>query len=88
MKVEEPNKFEKIQGILSHDQFRYLYLGSLISADSIMGSKDNCKYSYDSLVYIKENVSNMNLTDEVKAEILKFVEDGLLIIEDELNNCK
>lgn len=86
--MKNQNKFEKIQSILSHDQFRYLYLGSLISSDNIMESKDNCKYSYDSLVYIKENVSNMNLTDELKAEILKFVEDGLLIIEDELNNCK
>ena len=84
--MENQNKFEKIQSILSHDQCRYLYLGGLISSDNIMESKDNYKYSIDSLNYIKENISKMDkLTESEKTEILEFVDKGLDLLNTE---CK
>ena len=83
--MAKDKRFEKIQNILANEQFRYLYLGSLISADNLMENKENYEYSRNSLLYIKDNISSMDLTEDVKAEILKFVKDGLLIIETESN---
>jgi hypothetical protein len=78
------NKFDKLHNILANEQFRYLYLASLISYDNLMENKDNYKYSMDSLNYIKENISKMDkLTESEKTEILEFVDKGLDILNTE-----
>ena len=78
-----PEYIKRLELILSNDAFRYLYLVSLISDDTL-ASKDACEGSLNVFNLIKDNLHIMNLTNEVKDELIEYVEKGINIVNKEL----
>ena len=74
---------KRLELVLSNDAVRYLYLVSLISADTL-SSKEACEGSLNVFNLIKDNLHIMNLTDEVKNELIEYVERGIAIVNKEL----
>ena len=71
---------ETIEKILANDITRYIFLVSLISADTIL-TKDDCLNSLETFDYIYNNLNEMNsLTDEIRTELTEFVFKGKEII--------
>ena len=78
-----PEYIKRLELILSNDAVRYLYLVSLIGADTLV-SKEGCEGSLNVFNLIKDNLHIMNLTDEVKDELIEYVEKGITIVNNEL----
>lgn len=81
--MNTPEHIKQLEMVLSNDAYRYLYLISLISADTLI-TKEACEGSLNIFNLIKENMHIMNLTDEVKSELYEFVEKGIEIVNNEL----
>ena len=75
---------EKLKEILSDDKFRYLYLVSLISSDTIVDAESG-KKSLEKLSYLKEHLDELELEDAVKNDIKKFVKDGIKIAKRDIS---
>lgn len=78
---------KEIEKVLNHDALRYLFLVSLISADTLLTEKD-CNNSLQVLNFIKDNVNVMNLTDEIKAEVMEYAVKGISIVSTEIEHIK
>ena len=78
-----PEYIKRLELILSNHAVSYLYLFSLISADTL-ASKKACEGSLNVFNLIKDNLHIMNLTDEVKNELIEYVEKGIDIVNKEL----
>lgn len=78
---------ETLSKILHNEQFRYLYLVGLISSDTNI-TVDECNDNLNNLNYIKDNIDSLNLNNEVKNEVVKFVNDGIEILNNDLKNLK
>jgi hypothetical protein len=78
---------ETLGKILQNEQFRYLYLVGLISSDTNI-TVDECNENLNNLNYIKDNIDSLNLNNEVKNEVVKFVNDGIEILNNDLKNLK
>lgn len=76
---------ETLGKILQNDQFRYLYLAGLISSDTNI-TVDDCNENLNNLNYIKDNINNLNLNNELKDEVIKFINDGIEILERDIKN--
>lgn len=85
--MNTPEHIKQLEMILSNDAYRYLYLISLISADTLV-TKEACEGSLNVFNLIKENMHIMNLTDEVKSELYEFVEKGIEIVNKTSENFK
>lgn len=81
--MNKPEHIKQIEMVLSNDAYRYLYLISLVSADTLV-TKESCEGSLNIFNLIKENMHIMNLTDEVKSELYEFVEKGIVIVNSEI----
>lgn len=79
--------FETLRKILKNDQFRYLYLAGLISSDTNI-TIDECNENLNNLNYLKDNIDKLDLINEVKNEVVKFVNDGIKILNNDLKNLK
>lgn len=64
---------------------RYLFLASLISADSLM-DEQSCRNSLDKINFILENIKLLDLKNE--AEILKYLKKNIKIVKKDLNKYK
>jgi hypothetical protein len=78
---------ETLGKILQNEQFRYLYLVGLISSDTNI-TVDECNENLNNLNYLKDNIDSLNLNNEVKNEVVKFVNDGIEILNNDLKNLK
>lgn len=78
---------ETLSKILHNEQFRYLYLVGLISSDTNI-TVDECNENLNNLNYLKDNIDKLNLNNEVKNEVVKFVNDGIEILNNDLKNLK
>ena len=78
-----PEHIKQLELVLSNDAARYLYLVSLISADTLV-TKEACEGSLNVFNLIKDYLHIMNLTDEVKNELLEYIEKGIVIVNSEL----
>ena len=78
-----PEHIKQLELVLSNDAIRYLYLVSLISADTLV-NKEACEGSLNVFNLIKDNLHIMNLTDEVKNELIEYIEKGIVIVNSEL----
>jgi hypothetical protein len=79
------NELESLNKILQNDQFRYLFLVSLISSDTNVTIED-CNDNLSDLNYIKDNIDKLDLTDEIKNEVIKKVNEGIEILERDIKN--
>lgn len=73
----------KIEQILNNDEFRYFYLVTLISSDTIIDieSANKC---IDKLNEIKLVLPYLNITDKIRKETLKYIKKGLKIAKRDL----
>lgn len=78
---------ETLGKILQNEQFRYLYLVGLISSDTNI-TVDECNENLNNLNYLKDNIDKLNLNNEIKNEVIKFVNDGIEILNNDLKNLK
>ena len=78
---------ERIENILTNEQMRYVYLVTLISSDTVFDTESASK-SLEKLLFIKENIKYMNLSEELFNEVNEFVGKGIEIIKNDLNNFK
>ena len=78
---------ERIENILTNDQMRYVYLGTLISSDTVFDTESASK-SLEKLLFIKENIKYMNLDEELFNDVNEFIGKGIEIVKNDLNNFK
>lgn len=78
---------KQIENILNNEAMRYLFLVSLISADTLVTEND-CNNSLQVLNFIKDNVNIMNLSDEVKNEVMEYAVKGISIVSNEIEHIK
>lgn len=64
---------------------KYLFLASLISADSLM-DEQSCLNSLNKINFILDNIKLFDLENE--SEILKFLKKGIKIIKKDLNKYR
>lgn len=64
---------------------KYLFLASLISADSLM-DEQSCLNSLNKINFILDNIKLFDLENE--SEILKFLKKGIKIIKKDLNKFR
>lgn len=74
---------QRLEEILKNDEIRYLYLASLISADSMIDIKST-KDCLNKIIFLKENVKYMNIDDKIKKEVIKYTNKGIKIAKRDL----
>lgn len=72
--------FKEMIESLHENGMMYLYLASLISADTLI-SVENCNKSIHQLNMIIDSLRDSNIPEEEKNKYLVYCEDGLLICE-------
>lgn len=75
-------RIERTSQILKSD-FKWLYLASLISADTIV-NKQTADRSLEKLQFIKENIMMFNLDAEERQDIERYINKGLEICKQDL----
>lgn len=80
-------KVYRMEEILDEEKFRYLFLASLISTETIV-DKESAKKSLEELTFIKKWLPYMNFDKKLKNEIKSFIIKGIKIAKQELNNYK
>ncbi len=76
-----------LENSLKSEEFRYFYLGSLISSDAVYDI-ETANNSIKRLKFIKDNLKYLNLDKETFKEIIKFVNKGLKIVKRDLKEFK
>lgn len=74
------------RNILESD-VRYLYLVTLISADTLLTIED-CEKSLEKLNFIKTNIDLIETDDNTKKETIKYVNKALKIVKRDLKKFK
>lgn len=73
---------EIISKVLNSEN-RYFFLASLISSDSILNKEDAIE-SLEIVNYIINNIDNFNLTDEIKSEVIKYMNKSKKILDKDI----
>ena len=73
----------KLEKALSNDEFRYLYLVSLISSDSMVDVKST-QECLDRIIFLNQNVKYMNLDNEIIKEVINYTNKGIKIANRDL----
>lgn len=89
MKLKENQKLTSfVNKILNYndiliDDTRYLFLGSMISADSMM-TKEDCEEIIELATFINNNIELFVLEPEQKEETLKYMYSAIELANNEL----
>ena len=73
-----------IEKILTNVQLRYLYLASLISSDNIYDF-ETAEKAMEKITFLKRNLHYLNLDDDVLKEVKRYINKGIRIIKNEIN---
>ena len=73
---------EIISKVLNSEN-RYLFLTSLISSDSVL-NKDDIVESLQIVNYINDNIDNFDLSDEIKSEVIKYMNKSKKILDEDI----
>lgn len=73
---------EIISKVLNSEN-RYFFLTSLISSDNILNKEDAIE-SLEIVNYINDNIDNFNLTDEIKSEVIKYINKSKKILDKDI----
>lgn len=82
MIIDDINILEKI---FENEPMRFMFLVDLISSDKIV-DKESCCESIDQLNFIDKNMHLMELSDRIKKQIKEYVDNGLMILNNDLKN--
>lgn len=74
---------EIISKVLNSEN-RHFFLVSLISSDNILNKEDAIE-SLEIVNYINDNIDNFDLTNEIKSEVIEYINKAKDILE---NECK
>lgn len=74
---------EKLQDILSNESFNWLYLATLISADTLT-SKGACIESLNRLNFIKDNLEKLDLSEDLKNRFPDYITKCIDIVNQDL----
>lgn len=80
MIIDDINTLEKI---FESEPMRFMFLIELISSDNIVDKK-TCQDAIEQLEFIDDNINSMQLTDEVKTQVIEYVNNGLNILNNDL----
>ena len=80
-------KLANIEKILINDEFRYLYLVSLISSDNSVDIESANKMLGD-VKFLTENLKYINVSDKTKKEVLKYMKDAPSILKNDIKEFK
>ena len=82
MIIDDINTLEKI---FENEPMRFMFLIELISSDNIVDKK-TCQESIEQLEFLDKNINSMQLTDELKKQVMEYVNNGLNILHNDLIN--
>ena len=68
---------------VNSEQWRYFFLVSLISSDSLIDA-ESCKKAIEDMTFVKDNIDLITTDEKIKKEVLKYVKDGLKIANRDL----
>ena len=66
-----------------NSEYKYLFLVSLISSDSILNKEDAIE-SLEIVNYIINNIDNFDLTSEIKSEVIKYMNKSKKILHKDI----
>lgn len=81
------NKILFYNTILESDESRYLFLASLISADTLV-DEESCHETLETVDFIEKNLDLFVLSDEVIEETKKYLKKSIDITIAELEDIK
>lgn len=73
---------EIISKVLNSEN-RYFFLVSLISSDNILNKEDAIE-SLQIVNYINDNIDNFDLSDEIKSEVIKYMNKSKKILDEDI----
>lgn len=73
---------EIISKVLNSEN-RHFFLVSLISSDNILNKEDAIE-SLEIVNYIINNIDNFNLTNEIKSEVIKYMNKSKKILDKDI----
>lgn len=73
---------EIISKVLNSEN-KYLFLASLISSDNILNKEDAIE-SLEIVSYIINNIDNFNLTNEIKSEVIKYMNKAKKVLNKDI----
>ena len=84
---EDLLRIKRIEDVLNNEELRHLYLVTLISSDTITDI-ESARASFDKLVFIMDNLKYMYLDPKFEKEVMRYINNGLEIINKDLNLFK
>lgn len=73
---------EIISKVLNSEN-RHFFLASLISSDGILNKEDAIE-SLEIVNYINDNIDNFDLSDEIKSEVIKYMNKSKKILDEDI----
>lgn len=71
--------------VLENEDTRYLVLASFISADTLVDVQ-SCRNSIATMNFIMDNMNYLDLNEELKNEVVEYLNKGLKIAKRDLKN--
>ena len=81
--MKEKEQIELYERIFSNDSDRYFILASLVTSDGLYSIEDYNK-RLEQITFIKKHIDEMNLYDNVKKEVMKYVKKAEKILKKEM----
>jgi predicted phage-related endonuclease len=81
------NKVLTYESILGNNESRYLFLASLISADTLV-DEESCRETLDTAYFIINHMDFFQLEDNVREEVENYTEKAINIALSELHEFK
>lgn len=75
-------KILNYSNVFNDDSIRYIFLGSLISSDNIV-DMESADSALNNLLFIKTHINLFDINDEIRQEVLKYVDDAIDIINND-----
>lgn len=83
--MKEKEQIELYERIFSNDSDRYFILVSLVTSDGLYSIEDYNK-RLEQITFIKAHIDEMNLYDNVKKEVMKYVKKAEKILKKEMKD--
>lgn len=81
--MKEKEQIELYERIFSNDSDRYFILVSLVTSDGLYSIEDYNK-RLEQITFIKKHIDEMNLYDNIKKEVMKYVNKAEKVLKKEM----
>ena len=83
--MKDKEQIELYERIFSNDSNRYFILGSLVTSDGLYSIEDYNK-RLEQITFVKTHIDEMNIHDDVKKEVIKYVKKAEKILKKEMKD--